>query len=325
MEGKTIFVTGGAGFIGSNLCEFLVKENVNVVCYDNLATGLESNIEHLKTYQNFSFIQGDICDLPSLSVAMKGSDIVLQQAALGSVPRSIHDPITTNKVNIEGFLNVMEAAKANNIKRVVFASSSSVYGDTQVSPKVEHIIGTQLSPYAVSKRANELYAGVFHAVYGLEVIGLRYFNVFGRKQRPDGSYAAAIPRFISAFLSGNSPEVYGDGEQTRDFTYIDNVIEANILAATTNNTEAYGSIFNVACGGSITVNEVIAAIKESLVARYPEIDSFQTDYKSPRIGDVRASLADISKAKTELNYTAKYDFKTGLNLAIDWYVNSLKS
>lgn len=324
MNDKTIFVTGGAGFIGSNLCESLVQQSIGVVCYDNLTTGLESNIEHLKTNEYFKFIKGDICDLDTLTKAMNGCDIVLQQAALGSVPRSIHDPITTNKVNIDGFLNVMEAAKANGIKRVVYASSSSVYGDSMISPKVEDMIGKQLSPYAVSKRANELYAGVFNSVYGLEVIGLRYFNVFGRKQRPDGAYAAAIPKFIHAFLQGRSPEVYGDGEQTRDFTYIDNVIEANILAATTDNSEAFGSIFNVACGDSVTVNEVIAGIKESLSSRFPEIKKIQTDYKEPRIGDVRASLADISKAKSQLGYTGRFDFKTGLNLAIEWYVNSFE-
>ncbi len=323
LSSKKVLVTGGAGFIGTNLCESLLANDNQVTCFDDLSTGLLSNLDNIMEHPNFRFIEGSICDLDAITKAMVGSDVVLHQAALGSVPRSIDDPLSTNNVNITGFLNVLEACKINQLKRLVFASSSSVYGDIQDSPKVEHSIGTQLSPYAVSKHVDELYAGVYANLYDLELIGLRYFNVFGRRQRPDGAYAAAIPRFISALMKQESPVIYGDGEQTRDFTYIDNVIQAINLAATVTDQAALNQMYNVACGESISVNKVVASIQVALSDINPEIGAVIPKKVEPRIGDVRNSLADISKAKKYLGYDPKFNFEKGIMAAIDWYYKNL--
>ena len=321
VQDKRVLVTGGAGFIGSNLCESLVAQGNDVVCFDNLATGFQHNIAHLS--ERFSFINGDINDSNALKKAMEGVEVVFHQAALGSVPRSINDPLSTNRVNITGFLNLLETAKSQKVKRVVYASSSSVYGDIADERKVESRTGVQLSPYAVSKYANELYAAVFSDLYDLELIGLRYFNVFGRRQTPDGPYAAAIPRFIDAFINGRSPVVFGDGNQTRDFTYIDNVIRANNLAAVTDNKEALGEVFNVACGQSISVNSVLDILKKYLADYVPSVSDIAAQYDPPRIGDVRASLASIDKAEALLGYKPALDFEMGIKEAIDWYYKSL--
>ena len=263
LSNKHVLVTGGAGFIGSNLCAYLLQNNVKVTCLDNLITGKLENIEELMSNANFKFINGDITNLNDCTNACKEIDIILHQAALGSVPRSIENPINTNNINISGFLNILWAAKATNIKRVVYAASSSTYGDSKKLPKVEDEIGLPLSPYAVTKYVNELYAGVFSSLYDLELIGLRYFNVFGRKQDPNGAYAAAIPKFIKAFVNYESPIIHGDGSQSRDFTYIDNVIQANVLAATTTNSNAINQVYNVACGEQSILLELLKHIHET--------------------------------------------------------------
>lgn len=322
IENKRIVVTGGAGFIGSNLCEYLVRNN-QVVCLDNLATGFNENIEPLLTHPNFTFIEGDIRQYNDCRNAVQGADVILQQAALGSVPRSFHDPISTNEVNVIGFINVLTAARDEKVKRVVYASSSSVYGDSPDLPKKEEKIGNQLSPYAVSKYANELYANVFSRLYGMEIIGLRYFNVFGRKQTPEGAYAAAIPKFIKAFLNHESPLIHGDGTQSRDFTYIENVIQANILAATTTNPEALNQVYNVAAGNQITLNELIAILRNLLSEFDPEINKVPVKYGDERSGDVKYSLASIEKAKKLLGYQPFTNVEGGLKEAISWYVENL--
>lgn len=324
IENKRIVVTGGAGFIGSNLCEFLVKNN-QVVCLDNLSTGFHENIEPLLSNPNFTFVEGDIRIFDDCLKAIKGADVVLQQAALGSVPRSFHDPVSTNEVNVIGFLNVLTASRDSGVKRVVYASSSSVYGDSPDLPKKEEKIGNQLSPYAVSKYANELYANVFSRLYGMEIIGLRYFNVFGRKQTPEGAYAAAIPKFIKAFLNHESPLIHGDGTQSRDFTYIENVIQANILAATTMNPDALNQVYNVAAGNQITLNELISILRKLLTEFDPEIKNIPVKYGEERSGDVKYSLASIDKAKNLLGYRPYTDVEGGLKEAISWYVGNLKS
>ena len=261
LTNKHVLVTGGAGFIGSNLCAYLLQNNIKVTCLDNLITGKLENIEESMSNANFKFMNGDITNLNDCTNACKDIDIILHQAALGSVPRSIENPITTNNINISGFLNILWAAKANNIKRVVYAASSSTYGDSKKLPKIEDEIGLPLSPYAVTKYVNELYAGVFSSLYNLELIGLRYFNVFGRKQDPNGAYAAAIPKFIKAFVNYESPIIHGDGSQSRDFTYIDNVIQANVLAATTTNSNAINQVYNVACGEQSILLELLKHIQ----------------------------------------------------------------
>jgi len=323
IENKRIVVTGGAGFIGSNLCEYLVRNN-QVVCLDNLATGFKENIEPLLSYSNFTFVEGDIRNYEDCLKAIKGADIVLQQAALGSVPRSFHDPISTNEVNVIGFLNVLTAARDSGIKRVVYASSSSVYGDSPDLPKKEEKIGNQLSPYAVSKYANELYASLFSRMYDMEIIGLRYFNVFGRKQSPEGAYAAAIPKFIKAFLNHESPLIHGDGTQSRDFTYIENVIQANILAATTTNPEALNQVYNVAAGNQIDLNELIEILRKLLSEFDAEINNVPVKHGEERSGDVKYSLASIDKAKNLLGYHPFTDVEAGLKEAIGWYVENLR-
>ena len=319
LENKKILVTGGAGFIGSNLCEYLLQHNNKVTCLDNLITGKLQNINPFIKDSNFKFIEGDITNLNDCNNACENVDVILHQAALGSVPRSIDNPIKTNEININGFLNILWAAKNNNINRVVYAASSSTYGDSKDLPKVEDKIGLPLSPYAVTKYVNELYAGVFSNLYGLELIGLRYFNVFGRKQDPDGAYAAAIPKFIKAFINHESPTVHGDGSQSRDFTYIDNVIQANILAATTTNPDAINQVYNVACGDQSFLRELVEELKKLLSPFDSKINDVAIHFGPERIGDIKHSLASIEKAKKLLGYDPSHNVKKGLSAAIKWY------
>ncbi|MDD3860656.1 MAG: SDR family oxidoreductase [Bacteroidales bacterium] len=320
-----VLVTGGAGFIGSNIIEKLLEQNNFVVCLDNLATGKMANIKSFTDNKNFRFINGDIRDLATCQEACKDVTIVLHQAALGSVPRSINDPITTNQVNIDGFVNMLVAARDNKIKRFVYASSSSVYGDSQELPKHEDKIGNPLSPYAVTKYVNELYAKVFGNLYGIETIGLRYFNVFGKNQDPEGAYAAVFPKFIKALIRHEAPIIYGDGTQSRDFTYIENVIQANQLAATTSNPDAINTVFNIAYGKSISLNEITANLIEMLSEFDPKIAYIKVDYGHVRQGDIKDSLASIEKAKRILGYKPLYDVHDGLRIAVKWYFDNLKS
>ena len=324
LENKKILVTGGAGFIGSNIIEHLLKFNNTVICLDNLATGFKENIEPFFSNPNFSFIEGDITNLADCKKAVSGVEVVLHQAALGSVPRSIADPATTNNVNIGGFLNMLIASRDAGVKRFVYAASSSTYGDHPGLPKVEDKIGKPLSPYAVTKYVNELYADVFAKTYNMEIIGLRYFNVFGRKQTPEGAYAAAIPRFIKALINYQSPEIHGDGGQTRDFTYIDNVIQANVLAGSTQNNEALNQVYNVAYGANISVNELVIYLRQQLSAFDSKIADVQIKYSPPRQGDVRNSLASIDKASNLLGYKPSHNLQQGLSEAMQWYWKNLK-
>ena len=325
LEHKTVLVTGGAGFIGSNICEVLIQQNNKVRCLDNFITGKKENISHLQDHPNFELIEGDIRDEECCNASTKNLDVILHQAALGSVPRSIEDPIKTNEININGFLNILNVAKLNNVKRVVYAASSSTYGDSKTLPKVEHQIGLPLSPYAVTKYVNELYAHVFSNIYDMEIIGLRYFNVFGRKQDPNGAYAAAIPKFIKAFKEYQSPIIHGDGSQTRDFTYIDNVIQANQLAATTTNPKAINQVYNVACGEQSVLIELINKLKDLLSNFDSKIKDVEIIFGPSRVGDVKHSLASIEKAKELLNYNPSHSVKSGLDAAIEWYWEYFKS
>lgn len=323
LTGKKILVTGGAGFIGSNLCERLLTDGNVVLCLDNFLTGKKRNIEPFLNQPGFQLLEGDIRDKSVCEKAVKGVDLVLHQAALGSVPRSVNDPLTTNDININGFLNMLWASKEEGIKRFVYAASSSTYGDSAELPKVEERIGKPLSPYAVTKYVNELYAKVFSDLYGMEVIGLRYFNVFGKNQDPDGAYAAAIPKFIKALLHHQSPEIFGDGSQTRDFTYVENVIQANILAATADKQEALNTVYNVAYGERITLNELVILMQELLSRFDPEIKNIKLVYGKERAGEVKHSLASVEKAKKILGYQPTHDLKRGLTEAVDWYVKNL--
>jgi UDP-N-acetylglucosamine 4-epimerase len=309
---KKILVTGGAGFIGSNLIEELLERNYQVVCLDNLSTGSTKNIKDFLDNRNFEFIEGDILDYQLLLKLSDGAFAVSHQAALGSVPRSIHDPIVSNRVNIEGTLNIFKTCVDNKIKRVVYAASSSTYGDSTELPKKEERIGKPLSPYAVTKLVNELYANVFQTVYGLNSIGLRYFNVFGPKQDPGGAYAAVVPQFINGILSNKRPKINGDGNHSRDFTFVDNAVQANILALETG-VENYNTVYNVACGQRTTLNELVSYINE---IQGSNLESIHGD---EREGDIEHSLADISKAKEYLKYNPKYSIKQGLKLTIEWY------
>lgn len=322
--GKRVLVTGGAGFIGSNLCVDLVKDN-EVVCLDSFITGRRENLESLKNNSKFTLIEGDIRNEEDCQKALQGVDIVLHQAALGSVPRSIENPILTNSINIDGFLMMLNQSQKMGVKRFVYAASSSTYGDHPGLPKIEENIGAPLSPYAVTKYVNELYAKVFFDLHGLEVIGLRYFNVFGRHQDPDGAYAAAIPKFIKAFLSGASPTVHGDGEQSRDFTYIENVLQANHLAAITTNKLAIGEVFNVAFGDRTTVNELTSALRANLSKFDASISNIEINYVAERKGDVKHSLASIEKAQSLLNYNPQFSLEKGLDEAINWYFEYFKN
>jgi len=318
LKGTRIVVTGGAGFIGSNLCEHLLAQGATVVCLDNLSTGNIDNLTEFANHPHFTFIQGDIRNLSTCLSVLAGADYVLHQAALGSVPRSIQDPHTTNEVNVTGFLNVIEAARQAGVKRFVYASSSSVYGDLTESPKVEERIGNPLSPYAVSKYTNELYASVYQVLHGLPCIGLRYFNVFGRRQNPLGEYAAVIPRFINLLKKGESPTIFGDGTQSRDFTYIDNVIQANVKALTSP-PESTGKCYNVACGSATSLNQLYATMVE-LAARYqPEVRAIRPVYAPPRPGDILFSLASIEQGRHQLGYYPTHTLEEGLAETIKWY------
>ncbi len=320
---KKILVTGGAGFIGSNLVETLLKQDNDVVCLDNFATGKRKNIEPFLDNPRFTLIEGDIRNQEDCKKAVKGVDAIMHQAALGSVPRSINDPKTTNDVNISGFMNVMLAARDEGVKRMVYAASSSTYGDSKSLPKVEDKIGKPLSPYAVTKYVNELYADVFAKLYGLELIGLRYFNVFGRRQDPDGAYAAVIPKFVKALVAKESPTINGDGSFSRDFTYIDNVVQANQLAVMTENPDAINTVYNVAFGERTTLNELIDYLKGFLKDYDADIYNVKVNYGPERLGDVPHSLASIQKASDLLGYKPEFSVKEGLKNAIDWYWNNL--
>ena len=323
-EVKRILITGGAGFIGSNLCEYFLSKGHQVTCLDNFATGHRHNLKDFMENPNFRLMEGDIRDLSDCHKAVQGVDYVLHQAALGSVPRSIKDPVTTNDVNVSGFLNMLVAARDAKVKRFVYAASSSTYGDSQGLPKVEDVIGKPLSPYAITKYVNELYADIFSRTYGLETIGLRYFNVFGRKQDPKGAYAAVIPKFVMQLMQLESPVINGDGNYSRDFTYIDNVIQMNELAMTTQNTAAINTVFNTAYGDRNTLNDLVGYLKEFLSAYNPKIADVAIAYGPNRAGDIPHSLASIDKAKTLLGYDPKFSLQQGLKEAIDWYWGNLR-
>jgi UDP-N-acetylglucosamine 4-epimerase len=325
LRDKKILVTGGAGFIGSNLCEYLLGLGCYVRCLDNLSTGFKENITALLPLNNFTFIQGDIRNISDCQEACKDMDYVLHQAALGSVPRSIKDPLTTNAVNINGFLNMMIASRDQKIKRFIYAASSSTYGDSTQLPKVETHVGRPLSPYAITKYVNELYADIFKKAYGLDSIGLRYFNVFGRRQNPEGAYAAVIPKFIIQLINHESPIINGDGNYSRDFTYIDNVIQMNLLALTTNNSSALNQIYNTAVGARVSLLELVKVLKKTLSKYDPEINQISCIHGPVRIGDVPHSEASVEKAKTLLNYQPSHLFSQGIIEAIDWYWSEYKN
>lgn len=320
-----ILVTGGAGFIGSNLCEYLLQTGHEVRCLDNFATGkIENLLPLIERYPvMFKLIVGDIRRMGDCRKAVEGMEYVLHEAALGSVPRSIKDPITSNDVNISGFLNMLVASRDAGVKRFVFAASSSTYGDSQSLPKVEDVIGRPLSPYAITKYVNELYADVFTRTYGMEYIGLRYFNVFGRRQDPFGAYAAVIPLFVKQLMRHESPVINGDGEYSRDFTYIDNVIQMNELALTTTNPDAVNQIYNTAFGERTTLNQLVGYLKEFLGEFDGEIRNIEVLHGPNRVGDIPHSLASIDKAKSLLGYAPRYSMRQGLQEAVKWYWNNL--
>jgi len=317
-------VTGGAGFIGSNLCESLLNLGNKVICLDNFSTGKKENIRPFLKNPDFKLITGDIRNLDDCKNAVDGVDYVFHEAALGSVPRSINDPITTNDVNIGGFLNMLVASRNAGVKRFIYAASSSTYGDSKTLPKVEDVIGKPLSPYAITKYVNELYANVFADLYKLECIGLRYFNVFGKRQDPNGAYAAVIPLFIKLLIDHESPVINGDGEFSRDFTYIENVIQMNLRAATTTNQDAVNTVYNTAFGERTTLNELVKYLKEYLSEFDPEISKIEIKYGSARKGDIPHSLASIEKGKNLLHYRPQYSLRDGLKEAISWYWQNLK-
>ena len=324
LKNKKILVTGGAGFIGSNLCEALLDNSCVVTCLDNFSTGKRVNIEPFLKNENFTLIEGDIRDLETCKEACANQEFVLHEAALGSVPRSINDPITSNDVNVGGFLNMLVAARDSGVKRFVYAASSSTYGDSESLPKVEDIIGKPLSPYAITKYVDELYAQVFKRTYNFDTIGLRYFNVFGRRQDPKGAYAAVIPKFVMQFMNYESPIINGGGEYSRDFTYIDNVVLMNLLALTSENNDAQNQIYNTAFGERTTLNDLVEYLKEYLSEFDPKIAEVEVKYGDYRKGDVPHSLASIDKAKKLLNYDPQFSMKKGLREAVSWYWNNLK-
>jgi len=333
-EPKTWLVTGAAGFIGSNLVETLLALNQRVVGLDNLSTGYRRNLEQVRElvsteqWAKFRFIEGDVRDIEDCRHASEGAEYVLHQAALGSVPRSIKDPISTNESNVTGFLNMLVVARDVRVRRFVYAASSSTYGDHKALPKVEDKIGSPLSPYAVTKYVNELYAGVFARTYDMKVVGLRYFNVFGRRQDPDGAYAAVIPKWIGNLLRSKPCTINGDGKTSRDFCYVDNVIQANLLAATVEDEGSIGQVYNVAYGTNITLNELYSLIRDNLTYIRPEL-SYLADlepiYGPFRPGDVRHSLADISKAVRMLGYAPTHSVERGLSEAVDSYAANLEA
>ncbi|MDQ3047556.1 MAG: SDR family oxidoreductase [Bacteroidota bacterium] len=316
ISNNTFLVTGGAGFIGSNIVEYLLKHKAKKVrVLDNLSTGFIQNIQIFESNPAFEFIKGDICSIDDCHKACEGVDYLFHQAALGSVPRSIKDPIATHNVNATGFLNMLLAARDAKIKRVVYASSSSVYGDSPILPKVESQIGKQLSPYAVSKMTNELYGEIFAKTYQMEVIGLRYFNIFGPRQNPNGEYAAAIPLFINSLLNGISPEVNGDGEQTRDFTFVANAVQANIKSMFTNEINTVGNVFNIAVGERVSLNQLISLLKKLTNS------NVEQRFRADRPGDIKDSHADIAKAKTTFGYDPMIRIEEGLKYTLEWFNN----
>ncbi len=311
---KTFLITGGAGFIGSNLVEYLLKYKAGKVkVFDNLSNGYYKNIEPFLSNPSFQYIEGDLLDEVACIKACEGVNIVFHQAALGSVPRSIKTPLATNAANVTGFLNMLTAAKDSGVERFIYASSSSVYGDNQLMPKKEDNIGNALSPYAVSKRVNELYAKVFGEVYGIKTIGLRYFNVFGPRQNPKNPYAAVIPLFVYALLEGKAPVINGDGTQSRDFTFVENAVQANIRAAFTEHPEAFNKVYNAAVGDSISLNDLYQYLQEISGIKIP------AQYAPPRPGDIRDSQADITQARTYLGYEPQFKVKEGLEILFKWY------
>ncbi len=320
-----ILVTGGAGFIGSNLCEYLLANGYKVRCLDNFATGKIENLFPLleRFPGSFELVVGDIRNTDDCRKAVEGMEYVLHEAALGSVPRSLKDPVTTNEVNIGGFLNMLIASRDAGVRRFIFAASSSTYGDSQALPKVEEVIGKPLSPYAITKYVDELYADVFARTYGMEYIGLRYFNVFGRRQDPSGSYAAVIPLFVKQFMRHESPIINGDGEYSRDFTYIDNVIQMNMLALTTTSPEAVNQIYNTAFGERTTLNQLVEYLKEFLSDFDKTIADVNVQHGPGRLGDIPHSLASIDKAKKLLDYSPEYSMRDGLKEAVKWYWNNI--
>ncbi|MNK00953.1 UDP-glucose 4-epimerase [compost metagenome] len=321
---KKILITGGAGFIGSNLCDYFIQKKHQIVCLDNFATGFKKNIEHLLLNPDFTLIEGDIRNISDCQKAVEGVDYVLHQAALGSVPRSINDPITSNDVNVGGFLNMLVASRDAGVKRFVYAASSSTYGDSEALPKVEDKIGKPLSPYAITKYVNELYADVFSKTYGMETIGLRYFNVFGRRQHPEGAYAAVIPKFVMQFMKHESPVINGDGNYSRDFTYIDNVLQMNELALFSENDKALNTVYNTAYGDRTTLKELVNYIKEFLSEYDPAIGDVEVIHGPNRAGDIPHSLASIDKAKELLGYNPRFSIQQGLKQAVEWYWGNLK-
>ena len=323
LKDKNILVTGGAGFIGSNLCEYLLSCDANVTCLDNFSTGYRNNLNNFISNPKFTLIEGDIRDIDTCQNSCKNQEFVLHQAALGSVPRSLKDPISSNEVNISGFLNMLVSSRDQKVKRFIFAASSSTYGDSKKSPKVEENIGKPLSPYAITKYTNELYADIFYETYGLNYIGLRYFNVFGRRQDPNGAYAAVIPLFIKRLINYQSPVINGDGSFSRDFTYIDNAIQMNILSLTTENKDALNQIYNTACGNRTTLLELVNYLKKILSKYDDKITSIPIKNGPIREGDIPHSLASINKAKVLLKYKPEFFVEMGLKKSINWYYNAL--
>lgn len=320
---KHILITGGAGFIGSNLIGHFLKKDYKVTCLDNFATGHEHNITPFKSHDNFRLIEGDIRDMATCHEAVKGVDYILHQAALGSVPRSIKDPLTSNEVNVTGFLNMLWAAKEAGVKRFVYAASSSTYGDSEALPKVEDVIGKPLSPYAITKYVNELYAEIFSNTYGIETIGLRYFNVFGRRQDPEGAYAAVIPKFVMQLMKHESPVINGAGDFSRDFTYIDNVVQMNELAMLTENPKAINTVFNTAVGDRTDLNELVQYLKTFLSKYDAKIADVEVIHGPERQGDIPHSLASVDKAKELLGYEPTHEIEEGLKEAVRWYWDNL--
>jgi UDP-N-acetylglucosamine 4-epimerase len=319
-----ILITGGAGFIGSNLTEYFLNKGYQVIVLDNFATGHRHNISQHFDNPNFDLIEGDIRNMSDCTAAVEGVDYVLHQAALGSVPRSIKDPQTSNEVNVSGFLNMLVAARDAKVKRFIYAASSSTYGDSESLPKIEDVIGKPLSPYAITKYVNELYADIFSKTYGIETIGLRYFNVFGRRQDPNGAYAAVIPLFVKKFMNHESPIINGSGDYSRDFTYIDNVIQMNELAITTSNSDAINTVYNTAVGDRTTLNQLVGYLKEFLTEYDNEIANVEVVHGRNRQGDIPHSLASVDKAHNLLGYKPTHGIREGLKEAVKWYWDNLK-
>lgn len=324
IAGINALVTGGAGFIGSNLCETLLSLDANVICLDNFATGHQYNLEAFKDNPRFTLIEADIRNLEDCQKACQGIDYVFHEAALGSVPRSLKDPITSNEVNVSGFLNMLVASRDNDVKRFVYAASSSTYGDSEKLPKIENEIGKPLSPYAITKYVNELYADIFQKEYNLDTIGLRYFNVFGRKQDPNGAYAAVIPKFVIQLMNHESPLINGDGTYSRDFTYIDNVIQMNLLAITSSNKEAVNEVYNTAVGDRTNLLELTQLLKKHLSEYDSEISNIEIKHGPNRPGDIPHSLASVEKAERLLKYKPSHKIEEGLKEAVAWYWENLR-